>query len=81
MLETGQGDRLNLSALLNGIELYRRYRSGIEANSEIGLTAKFADGKKADTNRMYMCFHKCAADSRCPPLRFRAEMIRRAVGV
>ena len=67
--DAGDGARrhLNLSTLLNGIELYRRYRSGIEANSEIGLTAKFADGKKADTNRMCMCC-KCAADSRCPLL-------------
>ena len=72
--EGGRAD-LDLSPLLSGVELYHRFGSNFQGG-EIVLTARFADGKRDQTNHMFICVHKCAVDARCPPLSGRADMIR-----
>lgn len=53
-------------------ESFRRISKG----GEIGLTAKFADGRPDERDRLYTCTHKCAHPARCPMLRERGAQTR-----
>lgn len=43
---------------------------------EVGLTAKFSEGGPDVFERFYVCTHKCAYDSDCPPMVERAAATR-----
>ena len=69
---------LDLSTLLTGVSLYDALPAALEGG-DVGLTAKFADGHAPETDRVYVCTHKCADPRRCPALADRATVSRRLV--
>jgi len=69
---------LDLSTLLAGVSLYDALPAALEGG-DVGLTAKFADGHAPETDRVYVCTHKCADPRRCPALADRATVSRRLV--
>ena len=67
---------LDLSTMLAGVSLYDAFPATLEGG-DVGLTAKFVDGHAPETDRAFVCTHKCADATRCPALADRATVTRR----
>ena len=68
-----------LRHLLKDIGLDSRFGAYPFDASEIGLTAKFEDGRPDQTKRWFVCTHRCANEVRCPNLGDRAAVMQRVL--
>ena len=65
----------DVSSLLIGTRFHDLLGRSLQ-QAEVGLSAKFANGRADETERLFVCTHKCADAGRCPELAVSAQATR-----